>query len=191
MRINPIIIITTIILFGCNQNSKNTDTLIENSESSFSIEENWNIKICKMYQSDFVLIDPNEKGQLIQEFRFNKEGYVNELIRYGIDGEIISRFDIYGEHTPFPLPGKPEFMDTVLTVFNFNTSGMVSGKEVKIYNETGLLIQVDFFEGEDSLVKRNTYNYDKNNMIKEDVYWDVELDKPKQKIRYEFEYFID
>lgn len=189
MKISPLLVIIALIISSCVQNSKETE--INNDGSEANVGKEWNIKVCKMYQSDFVLIDPNEKGQLIQEFRFNKEGFVNELIRYGIDGEIVGRFDIYGEHTPFPLPGKPEYTDTVLTVFNFDTSGMVAGKEIKIYNEIGLLTQVDFYAGEDSLIKRNTYKYDKNNMIQEDVYWDVDLDKPKQKIRYEFEYFID
>jgi hypothetical protein len=47
------------------------------------------------------------------------------------------------------------------------------------------------FENENILISKNTFNYDENGMIKEDVYWDIDLDKPKQKIRYEFEYFTD
>lgn len=33
------------------------------------------------------------------------------------------------------------------------------------------------------------YKYNKQDMIIEDVYWDIDLDKPKQKIRYEYDFF--
>ncbi|MDA3891144.1 MAG: hypothetical protein PF517_05710 [Salinivirgaceae bacterium] len=184
MKINPIILFFAIIIItACHQQNAEKSIIKETASSK--------VKVCKMFQSDFVLLNPNEEGHLIQEFRFNKKGFVNELIRYGMDGEIIGRFDILGEHTPFPMPGKPEFVDTVLTVVNFDEGGNIKGKEIKMYNTLGLLIQVEFYEGDSNLVNKNTYTYDKQNMILEDIYWDVDLDKPKQKIRYKFEYFMN
>ena len=183
MRDYIYIILLLIVFAGCHQ------TQPENGE--INLQQQCKIKVCKMYSSDFVLLDPNERGQLIQEFRFNRKGFVNELIRYGMDGEIISRFDIFGENTPFPMPGKPEFVDTVLTVVNFDSLGVIKGKEVKAYSINGLITEICFYEGKNSLIKKNTYKYNNQDMILEDVYWDVDLDKPKQKIRYEFEYFTD
>lgn len=166
---------------GCN-NPKESNNIVQENKST-------HIKVCKVYSSDFVLLDPNDKGQLIQEFRFNKNGYVNELIRFNMEGEVIGKFDIFGEHTLFPMQGKPEFVDTVLTVLNLDSLEQIIGKEVKYYNNDGLLIEVKYFEDENKLVRKNTYTYDMQGMIKEDIYWDIELNKPKQKIKYEFEYF--
>jgi len=177
------IIIALFITAACNQKQPEK----QEAKSIHPLK----IKVCRMYSSDFVLLDPNEKGLLMQEFRFNKNGFVNELIRYDLDGEIVGRFDILGENTPFPMPGDAEFVDTVITVLDTESLDIVNGKEIKVYNNKGLLIEVRFYEGQNQLVKKNTYNYDSNRMIKEDVYWDLELDKPKQKIRYEFEYFTN
>jgi len=177
------IFLMVVFFAACQQ--KNTD------DSNRNEVKELNIQVCKIYSSDFVLLDPNDKGLLIQEFRFNRQGYVNELIRYGIDGEILGKFDIYGENTPFPMPGKPEYVDTALVVVNIDSIGGIIGSEVKIYNANGLLTEVRFYEGESTLVKKNTYKYNSKGIIQEDIYWDVELNKPKQIIRYEFEYFID
>lgn len=146
------------------------------------------IKNCKIYSSDFVLLNPDEKGQLIQEFCFNDSGFVTELIRYGLDGKIVGRFDISGQSTPFPLPENPIFIDTVLIHTEVDSLGNIIHKEVKTYNKKGLLTEVKYYQEANKLVQKNTYLYDTLGLIKEDVYWDVELNKPKQKIRYEFEF---
>ena len=101
----------------------------------------------------------------------------------------VCRFDIMGKNTPFPAPGKPEYIDTILTITNIDSLGKIKDMEIKVYNTNGLIAEIRFYEGKYNLVKKNTYKYNKQNMIIEDVYWDVDLDKPKQKIRYEFEYF--
>ena len=149
------------------------------------------IKTCRVYSSDFVLLDPNDQGKLIQEFRFNKKGFVNELIRYDMNGEVIGKFDIYGENTPFPVPGKPQYYDTLFVIINYDSLGNAINKEVKQYNFNGWLSMVEYYVGEDTLVRKNTYKYDNFGIITEDIYWDVDLNRPKQKIRYEFEYFTD
>ena len=177
------ILFVTFLIIGCNR--------VQSDNSINEESKPLKIKVCKMYSSDFVLLDPNDPGQLMQEFRFNRKGFVNELIRYGLDGEIIGRFDILGENTPFPMPSKPEYVDTVLTIIDIDSLDIIKSKEIKTYNSQGLLIEVKVFENENILISKNTFNYDENGMIKEDVYWDIDLDKPKQKIRYEFEYFTD
>ncbi len=180
----PIYIVLILLLIAaCNLNTHKK----ESTKNPVDLK----IRSCKMYSSDFVMVDPNEKGQLMQEFRFNRKGFVNELIRYGMDGEVVGRFDILGENTPFPLPGKPEFRDTAITVVDLDSLENIKGIEVKSYNSAGLLVDVKYFLGADSLIRHNTYNYDQNGLIKEDIYWDTDLDKPKQKITYEFEYFDD
>lgn len=176
-------IFAAFLIIGCKQ--------LQPDNTSIEESRPLKIKVCKMYSSDFVLLDPNDPGQLMQEFRFNRKGFVNELIRYGLDGEIIGRFDIFGENTPFPMPAKPEYVDTVLTIIDIDSLNIIKSKEIKTYNSQGLLIEVNVFENENILISKNTFNYDQSGMIKEDVYWDVDLDKPKQKIRYEFEYFTD
>ncbi len=85
------------ILLGCLQNNSN-----KNKEEKLS--QNQKISVCKIYTADFVLLDPDDKGLLLQEFRFNKKGFVNELIRYDLNGDVLGKFDIFGEHTPFPMP---------------------------------------------------------------------------------------
>ena len=176
--------ILTIILVGACSHQKQSDQFKEADAMR-------NIKSCKVYSSEFVLFDPNDKGILIQEFNFNKKGFVNELIRYDMNGEVIGEFDIYGENNPFPMPSNPEYVDTLLTVINYDSLGVIINKEVKQYNIYGWLAMVEFYDGDSTLVKKNTYKYNNFGIIKEDVYWDVELNKPKQKIRYEFEYFTD
>ncbi len=183
MRNSIYAILVLLVFTGCDQ--------MQSANGDNNLPQAHNIRFCRIYSSDFVLLNPDEKGQLIQEFRFNQKGFVNELIRYGMDGEVIGKFDITGENTPFPISGKPEFVDTMLTVFNIDTLGVIKGKEVKTYNTNGLIIEVRFYRGENELVKKNTYKYNNQNMILEDVYWDVDLDKPKQIIRYEFEYFAN
>lgn len=147
-----------------------------------------NIKACKIYSSDFAILNPEEKGSLIQEFRFNNKGYVNELIRYDLNGEILARFDITGQNTPFPLPGAKEYMDTVLTVIEFDKLGAIKHKEIRSYNADGFLIEVNIRDANNSLINKNTYEYHPNGLIQKDIYWDTELDKPKQIIWYEYEF---
>jgi len=149
------------------------------------------VKSCKMYSSDFVLIDPNDKGVLIQEFRFNKKGFANELIRFDINGKIIGRFDIFGENTPFSNLEKPQFTDTVISIADIDSLGKVKNKEIKTFNKQGLLTKVEFYRDTNILTRKNTYKYNNDGRILEDVYWDVDMNKPKQKIRYEYEYYIN
>lgn len=160
----------------------------QKSASSEVVERN-KIKSCKIYSADFVLLDPDDKGLLLQEFKFNQNGYVNELIRYDINGNVIGKFDIYGHHTPFPMPEKPTYFDTVLTVLEIDSLGEIQHKEIKTYNKQGRLIEVSHFNGADKLQKKNTYQYNTNGFIAKDIYWDVDLLKPKQVIRYEYDYF--
>jgi hypothetical protein len=151
----------------------------------------WNIKSCKIYSSDFEFADPGAEGMLIQEFKFNKKGFVNELIRYDMEGNEIARFDIFGENNPLPIPGKPLYIDTVLTVVELDSQGEMRQKEVKKYSENGWLTEVLIYDGSNGLIKRNTYKYNALGLIIEDIYWDIELDIPKQVIKYRYAYFID
>jgi len=180
---NILYVVIVIFLTGCLQAEKDSNTALSNDLGV--------IKVCKMYSSYFVLLDPNDKGLLIQEFRFNRKGFVNELIRYGIDGEVIGRFDIFGENTPFPMPGQPQFTDTAIIVLDIDSLSEVISKEKKVYNSEGFLMRVEFFVGEDSLTRKNTYKYNSEGYILEDIYWDVDIDKPKQKILYKYEYYSD
>jgi hypothetical protein len=147
------------------------------------------IKSCKVYSADFVALNPTDSGQLIQKFNFNRKGFVNELVRYGLNGEVIEKFDITGNNTLFPLPGKPQYMDTVLTTFDMDSIGKMNQKEIKKYNKDGLLIECSYFDGENKLLRKNTYQYNELRLIAKDIYWDVELGAPQQVIRYEYELF--
>lgn len=180
---NILYIVIVIFFTGCLQAEKDNNKSLSNELGV--------IKVCKMYSSDFVLLDPNDKGLLIQEFRFNRKGFVNELIRYGINGEVIGQFDIFGENTPFPMPGQPQFTDTAIVVLDIDSLSEIISKEKKVYNSEGFLMRVEFYEGEKNLIKKNTYKYNSAGFILEDIYWDVDLNKPKQKILYKYEYFDD
>ncbi|MBI9067390.1 MAG: hypothetical protein JEZ09_08870 [Salinivirgaceae bacterium] len=161
------------------------------SGQSPTIAEDLKISACRIYTADFVMIDPNDKGLLLQEFLFNKKGFVHEFIRYDINGEITDKFDLYGELTPFPTYANPEYIDTVLMVIEIDSIGEIMRKELKTYNSDGLLIESSFYGKFDVLQSKNTYEYNNNGMIICDIYWDVELMKPKQIVRYEYEYFSD
>lgn len=178
---NILYIVSIILFVGCQQTQQDIKKAVSDE---FGV-----IKACKMYSSDFVLLNPDDKGLLIQEFRFNSKGYVNELIRYGIDGEIVGRFDIFGKNTPFPLPGKPQFIDTAIVVLDIDRLSVIKSKEKKVYNSEGFLMRVEFYKGKNELIRKNTYIYNREGFILEDVYWDVDLNKPKQKILYKYEYF--
>jgi hypothetical protein len=175
-KIISLIIVLQLFLFSCQRSKVQSD------------KEKPLISSCKIYTYDFEFSDENNPGQLMQEFRFNKQGHVNELIRYGIQGEIVSRFDISGNSNPFPISDKPQYIDTVLTIIDLDPSGNVRQKEVKKYNLEGLIVSSEIFIGDDSLIRRNTYNYNNLGLITEDIYWDIDLQKPRQVIRYKYEF---
>jgi hypothetical protein len=177
-------VIVLVVFVRCSVSDDNDGKAVESHKTDI-------IKSCKMYSSNFVILDPDDAGVLIQEFRFNKKGFVNELIRYDINGKIIGRFDILGENTPFTTHNKPQFTDTVIAITNIDSLGVVEDRSLKTYNKKGLLVKEEFFENDSNLVKKNTYKYNSDNLILEDIYWDIEMDKPKQKIRYEYEYYIN
>ncbi|MGD9994066.1 MAG: hypothetical protein AB7S69_12280 [Salinivirgaceae bacterium] len=179
-------LIYIIILLVAGTACQNNPQKVENQPLNSELPQD--IKACKIYSSDFAILNPDERGSLIQEFRFNNKGYVNELIRYDLNGEIIARFDISGENTPFPLPGAKEYMDTVLTVVEFDKLGAVKHKEIRSYNADGFLIEVRIRDAGNILINKNTYEYHPNGLIHKDIYWDTELDKPKQIIWYEYEF---
>ena len=182
-------IIAILLIFGlasCTHVSKK-----QAEDKKLEEELSWNIKSCKIYSSDFEFANPGAEGMLMQEFKFNKKGFVNELIRYDMQGNEIARFDILGENNPLPIPEKPIYIDTVLTVVELDSQGEMRQKEVKKYSESGWLTEVLIYDDRDSLIKRNTYKYNALGLIVEDVYWDIDLDVPKQVIKYRYEYFIE
>lgn len=147
------------------------------------------IKSCKVYTADFGLLDEGSPGLLIQEFRFNKEGFVRELIRYDNMGNVTGNFEITGTESPFPLPDKPEFMDTTIINEEYGTMGDLRKKEIKSYNSNGLLTEVRLFNSQDSLKQKNTYEYNPEGYVSKDIYWDVELNTPIQVINYVYEFY--
>ncbi|PKP09341.1 MAG: hypothetical protein CVU09_11730 [Bacteroidetes bacterium HGW-Bacteroidetes-4] len=182
-------LIYIILLLWLGTACQNNPQKVNNKPHAYELTQN--IKACKIYSSDFAILNPNERGSLIQEFRFSNKGYVNELIRYDMNGEILARFDITGENTPFPLPGAKEYMDTVLTVIEFDKLGAIKHKEIRSYNADGFLIEVNIRDADNSLINKNTYEYHPNGLIHKDIYWDTELDKPKQIIWYEYEFITN
>lgn len=162
--------LTILLLIACNESKQRT------------------IKTCKVYSSDFVLLDDESPGIIIQEFQFNDAGQVSKLIRYGNDGEITSTFDINGEESPFPLAIHSEFTDTTISHTDYGTMGDVRKTEVMEYNEAGYLQEIRLYNSIDSLKQKNTYKYNEEGYIQKDIYWDVELDAPMQVINYEYEY---
>lgn len=173
-----------MLAVACTTTTKETSPAVE-----VPITNNLQLKACRIYSSEFAILDPNDAGRLIQEYRYNKRGFVNELIRYGIDGTIIAQFDIYGEENPFPTPGKPIYVDTVLTTMSLGNEGIVNKKELKKYNTKGLLVEASLFSDEVDIVQKNTYEYNNENRIIKDIYWDIDLDEPMQVVRYEYEFF--
>ncbi len=149
------------------------------------------IKKCKIYSSNFAFSDSLDKGMLIQEFRFNKNGYTNELIRYDLDGNVIGKFDITGQNNPFPLPEKLQYIDTVLTMIEFDSIGEIKEKTIKTYNSKGLISEILYYDGDSLLIKKNTYQYNKYGLVTEDIYWDLGINTPKQKIIYEYEFYSE
>jgi len=160
----------------------------QNTSKQNSTENAPKIKVCKVYSSDFGLLDNESPGQLIQEFHFNNDGHVRELRRFGIDGSMIGRFEIDGQSSPFPLEKNNDFVDTTITEVDFGTMGDTRKKEIKTYNKKGLLIEVRLYNQADSLKQKNTYEYNKEGYISKDVYWDNELNAPIEVINYRYEY---
>jgi len=172
------IVLAVLILLGACHRENNTTKMHPK------------IKSCKVYSSDFEILDNKNKGQLIQEFRFNKDGHVRELIRYGMQGEIISRFDIFGESSPFPVTDSPQFVDTTITSTELGLMGDIRVKETKHYNQSGKITDILVYNGNDSLVQKNTYEYNPEGYIVKDIYWDVELNVPAQVMNYEYQYQV-
>lgn len=171
------IILMVILAYSCS-NTK------EDKEAT-----QYKIKNCKVYSADFGLLDETNPGLLMQEFAFNEEGYVRELIRYDNDGQISGQFEIKGKESPFPLPESPEFKDTTILNAEYGTLGDLRKKEIKKYNSHGLLIEVQLFNSQDSLKQKNTYEYNSEGFVCKDIYWDVELNTPIQIINYQYEFY--
>lgn len=176
-----------LVFIGCSQD-KTKSTVKEVVMVSL---DSWKIKTCKVYSSDFEALDSENPGQLIQEFHFNRKGFANELVRYGNNGNIVGKFDILGENTPFPITNTPEFIDTMLIVNQLKSDGEIYRKEVNKYNKNGLLIETIQYNSNGDLTAKNTYTYNKQGLITKDIYWDIELDAATQVIRYKYEYFTD
>lgn len=172
-----LLLLIVLVCFSC-----------QNEPNSANSKNPVKIKICKVYSSDFGLLDTDSPGQLIQEFHFNKDGHVRELRRFGSDGKIINRFEIDGETSPFPLDKSNEFIDTTVTNVEYGTMGDTRKKEVKTYNKNGLLVEVKLYNQADSLKQKNTYEYNKEGYISKDIYWDIELNIPIEVINYRYEY---
>jgi hypothetical protein len=185
ITMRPIIYILLLSLGFVSCNTPVPDTTKNQHQS------NPPIKKCKIYSSDFVALNPDDKGQLIQVFAFNRQGFVNELVRYDIEGKVIEKFDIKGNNTLFPIPNTLQFIDTLVTTFDMDSLGELHQKEVKQYNSNGLLVELSYFDGQNKILKRNTYQYDSLNLITKDIYWDIELNIPRQVIRYEYEFFSE
>lgn len=172
-----ITITSAICLYNCNNFGKT-----HNKKQKI-------VKICKIYSSDFEVLDTTLPGQLIQEYYFNRDGYVRELIRYGSQGEVIGRFKIDGTDSPFPQPVNPLVTDTVITSKNYSKNGILRDIEIKHYNSKGLIEEICYYDTANNITKRNTFKYNNYGYIIEDIYWDIELEIPAQVIRYKYEYY--
>ncbi|MFO7862518.1 MAG: hypothetical protein R6U85_00820, partial [Salinivirgaceae bacterium] len=76
-----------------------------------------------------------------------------------------------------------------LTVKNFDPDKELINKVAYTYNENGNKSGMIKYNADDSVTAKATYKYYPNGLVKQDIYWNVDIDKPEQIITYRYEFY--
>ncbi|PLX20235.1 MAG: hypothetical protein C0599_09440 [Salinivirgaceae bacterium] len=188
MYFRVIVLFSVVIFLGaCNHSSdKSTDA----TQQRDNVYAKNHVKKMIQYSHDLAFIEPDNIGRIIQTTTFNKEGEEIKIVRYDNNGNICFTEEINpdlekGKNKAKEIKGR----DDSITVTNLNPEGKPIEMISHTYNDLKQIISTMRRDKDGVLVEKMTFEYYPNGLIKKDVYWNVELDKPEQIINYKYEYF--
>ncbi len=188
-KILLISILFTLIIQACQTDSANQNIETEKAEKN-NIYQEKNVKLMYQYAHDLAFYAPEDKGRLIQTTHFNEKGEVIKIVRYDKTGKICFSEKIDPDNTkPEINRQKTNLRDDSVTVKNFNPEGKLVDRASKTYNEQGQKTSLTRVDKNGKVIEKITYKYYPNGLIKQDIYWNPDIDKPEQIINYEYEYF--
>ncbi len=189
---HKILLISTLFILAiasCQTDSANQNIETKDADKN-NIYKKHDVKIMYQYAHDLAFFAPDDKGRLIQTTHFNENGEVIKIVRYDKTGKICFSEKIDPEKTkPGKSLQKTNFRDDSLTVKNYNPEGKLVDRASKTYNEQGQKTSLTRVDKNGKTIEKITYKYYPNGLIKQDIYWNPEIDKPEQIINYEYEYF--
>lgn len=156
---------------------------------SKNLYEKYHVKKMIQFTHDLAFIEPENLGRILQTTTFNKKGEVIKIIRYDKSGNICFTENIDPELEKGKNKLKKKGYEDSLTVTNLNPAGQTIEKISHTYNEQKKIISTIRTDKDGVLVEKMTFEYYPNGLIKKDIYWNVELDKPEQIINYQYEYY--
>jgi hypothetical protein len=185
-------VITTLIviltgLTACNTPIKTDDTETNptSAENKYKTLEVSNIT---QYAQDLAFYDSTNIGRRIQTTNFDTTGRMIKITRYDKIGDIC-----YTEHIT-PTDENPDksykqrISSDTLTIKNFDPDDELINRVAYTYNENGNKKSMIKCNAEDSVTAKTTYKYYPNGLLKQDIYWNVDINKPEQIITYKYEF---
>lgn len=189
MKIKSFILIATVslFLFACKNSNEQKNAKIHTPENLYK-----KFQVSKMiqYAHDLAFVKADEIGRPIQTTYFNNEGQILKIERYDnsgniCDSKVFSSQDAQPESTVEPK----QLENDSLTVKSFSPSGELINKTTHTYNNYGQKTSMLKYDNNGKLIDKITYTYYENGLIKQDVYWNTEIDKPEQIINYKYEFY--
>lgn len=182
-----LVVFATLTLIACNS-SKNQDNVDKyNSENPYK-----NLGVSKMiqYAHDLAFIKVDEIGRPIQTTYFDSEGRITKIERYDISGDICDSKKYSSDKTQTnETLENTQIKNDSLTVKIFNPQGELLNKITHTYNGQGKKTSRIKFDNHERLIEKTTYTYYENGLIKQDIYWNTDIDKPEQIINYKYEFY--
>ena len=182
-------ILAAIVLFSACQPSEQ-DTKQTAQEKTDNLYKKYHVKKMMQYAHDLAFYEPEDKGRLIQSYFFNRDGEIIKVIRYDKSGNICytEKIDPEKDAGSNKLIIKKHKSDS-LTVKNYGPQGKLRNKVAHTYNEKGQKKSMIRKNDNGEIVEKITYDYYSNGLLKQDIYWNMEIKQPQNIINYQYEYY--
>ncbi len=183
------LILAVIILFSACQ-SVNENPKQQPQKKTENLYQKYHVKKMMQYAHDLAFYEPEDKGRLIQSYFFNENGEIIKVIRYDKGGNICYKEEIDPEKDAGSNKlNVKEHKNDSLTIKNYTPQGELRDKVAHKYNDKGLKKSMVRKNDNGKVVEKITYKYYPNGLLKQDIYWNMDIEKPEQIINYEYEYY--
>lgn len=184
------LLFTALLLIGACQKEADNQKNASSKHQENNLYKKYHVKKMNQYAQDLAFYEPNDRGRIIQTYSFNKQGQIIKVIRYDKSGNICftEEIDPDTESGDNKLIVKESESDS-LTIRNFGPEGELRDKVSYRYNDKGLKEAMIRKNKNGKVVEKITYKYYPNGLLKQDIYWNMDIEKPEQIINYEYEYY--
>ncbi len=142
---------------------------------------------CKIYTADFSFATAQEQGRLMQEYFYNENGHVTEMVRYNIDGTENHRIktdltiaDTLGQND------QVKHISQTIEVTQMDSPGEAVRRELQVFDKDGNMVEKVVLNANNDTLRMNKYHYNEWGLITEDIYYENDLKVPVQVIRYSY-----